>query len=33
MDKTSNQDGFIVAYPQALLPDGTGFDWNIPGVR
>src|SRR5580704_15682907 len=32
MDKTSNQDGFIVAYPQALLPDGTGFDWNIPGV-
>src|SRR5580658_7710642 len=32
MYKTSNQDGFIVAYPQALLPDGTGFDWNIPGV-
>jgi polyhydroxybutyrate depolymerase len=32
MDKTSNEDGFIVAYPQALLPDGTGFDWNIPGV-
>jgi polyhydroxybutyrate depolymerase len=32
MDKTANQDGFIVAYPQALIPDGTGFDWNIPGV-
>jgi polyhydroxybutyrate depolymerase len=32
MDKTSNEDGFVVAYPQALIPDGTGFDWNIPGV-
>jgi polyhydroxybutyrate depolymerase len=32
MDTTANHDGFIVAYPQALLPDGTGFDWNIPGV-
>jgi polyhydroxybutyrate depolymerase len=32
MDKTANQDNFIVAYPQALIPDGTGFDWNIPGV-
>ncbi len=32
MNPTANQDGFIVAYPQALLPDGTGFDWNIPGV-
>ncbi|MGB8197195.1 MAG: PHB depolymerase family esterase [Acidimicrobiales bacterium] len=32
MDTTSNEDGFIVAYPQALLPDGSGFDWNIPGV-
>lgn len=30
MDVTSNQDGFIVAYPQALIPDGAGFDWNIP---
>ena len=32
MDSTSDADGFIVAYPQALLPDGTGFDWNVPGV-
>jgi polyhydroxybutyrate depolymerase len=32
MDATSDADGFIVAYPQALIPDGTGFDWNIPGV-
>ena len=32
MDATSNADGFIVAYPQALIPDGSGFDWNIPGV-
>ncbi len=32
MDATSDQFGFIVAYPQALIEDGTGFDWNIPGV-
>lgn len=32
MNSTANEDGFIVAYPQALIPDGTGFDWNIPGV-
>jgi polyhydroxybutyrate depolymerase len=32
MDATSDADGFIVAYPQALIPDGTGFDWNVPGV-
>jgi polyhydroxybutyrate depolymerase len=32
MNVTSNEDGFIVAYPQALIPDGTGFDWNVPGV-
>lgn len=32
MDRTSNADGFIVAYPQALIPDGSGFDWNVPGV-
>lgn len=31
MDATSNSDGFIVAYPQALIPSGTGFDWNVPG--
>jgi polyhydroxybutyrate depolymerase len=32
MNPTANEDGFIVAYPQALIPDGDGFDWNIPGV-
>jgi polyhydroxybutyrate depolymerase len=32
MDAESNAEGFIVAYPQALIPSGTGFDWNIPGV-
>lgn len=32
MNVTSNEDDFIVAYPQALIPDGTGFDWNVPGV-
>jgi polyhydroxybutyrate depolymerase len=32
MDTTADANGFIVAYPQALIPEGTGFDWNIPGV-
>jgi polyhydroxybutyrate depolymerase len=32
MDATSDADGFIVAYPQALIPAGGGYDWNIPGV-
>ena len=32
MDATADADGFIVAYPQALIPDGSGFDWNVPGV-
>jgi polyhydroxybutyrate depolymerase len=32
MNVTANEDDFIVAYPQALIPDGTGFDWNVPGV-
>jgi polyhydroxybutyrate depolymerase len=32
MDATSDQDDFIVAYPQGLIRDGTGFDWNVPGV-
>lgn len=31
MDATADTDGFIVAYPQGLIPDGTGFDWNVPG--
>jgi polyhydroxybutyrate depolymerase len=32
MDATADDDDFIVAYPQGLLPDSTGFDWNVPGV-
>lgn len=32
MNVASNHDGFIVAYPQGLIPDGTGYDWNVPGV-
>ncbi len=32
MNKTANHDDFIVAYPQAIIPDGTGYDWNVPGV-
>jgi polyhydroxybutyrate depolymerase len=32
MNATANAEDFIVAYPQALIPDGTGFDWNVPGV-
>ena len=31
MDATADADGFIVAYPQGLIPEGTGFDWNVPG--
>ena len=32
MDATADAGHFIVAYPQALIPDGTGYDWNIPDV-
>ena len=32
MDATADSDGFIVAYPQGLIPEGTGYDWNVPGV-
>jgi polyhydroxybutyrate depolymerase len=31
MDATADTDKFIVAYPQGLIPDGTGYDWNVPG--
>lgn len=31
MDATADTDQFIVAYPQALISDGPGYDWNIPG--
>lgn len=30
MDATANEDGFIVAYPQGDIPEGTGYDWNVP---
>ena len=30
MDSTADADDFIVAYPQGLIPDGNGFDWNVP---
>jgi polyhydroxybutyrate depolymerase len=32
MDETADADNFIVAFPQALIPDGTGYDWNVPDV-
>ena len=32
MDRTANADGFAVVYPQAAIPEGSGFDWNVPGV-
>jgi polyhydroxybutyrate depolymerase len=31
MDAASDADHFLVAYPQAVIADGTGYDWNIPG--
>ena len=32
MDATADRFGFVAAYPQALIPGGAGFDWNVPGV-
>lgn len=32
MDLTANADDFLVAYPQAAIPAGQGYDWNVPGV-
>lgn len=32
MNATADADHFIVAYPQGLIPDRGGYDWNIPGV-
>jgi len=32
MDATADQDTFLAVYPQALLPAGIGFDWNVPDV-
>jgi polyhydroxybutyrate depolymerase len=31
MDATSNAHVFLVAYPQALIPYGSGYAWNVPG--
>ena len=31
MNATADSDGFIVAYPQAAIPEGSGYDWNVPG--
>ena len=31
MDATADADSFIVAYPQAFIPSGAGFEWNVPG--
>ncbi len=30
MDSAADHYGFMVAYPQGLIPSGTGFDWNVP---
>lgn len=30
MDTTSDEDTFLVAYPQGDIPSGTGFEWNVP---
>lgn len=32
MDATANAGGFIVAYPRGGVKEGSGWDWNIPGV-
>jgi polyhydroxybutyrate depolymerase len=32
MDRSADAHHFIVAYPQAAIPDGSGYDWNIPNV-
>lgn len=32
MDGEADLADFIVAYPQAKIRNGSGFDWNIPGV-
>jgi polyhydroxybutyrate depolymerase len=32
LDTTADAHTFIVAYPQAIRPTGSGFAWNIPGT-
>ena len=31
IDTTADADTFIVVYPQAAIPAGSGFEWNVPG--
>ncbi len=31
MDATADADTFLVAYPQAGIPAGRGYEWNVPG--
>jgi polyhydroxybutyrate depolymerase len=31
MDATSDADTFLVVYPQADIPAGGGYEWNVPG--
>ena len=31
-ERDRRRDTFIVVYPQAVIPSGAGFVWNIPGV-
>lgn len=31
MDATADADSFVVAYPQAAIPAGSGYDWDVPG--
>ena len=33
MNFTADADNFIVVYPQGDIPEGSGFDWNVPGQR
>lgn len=32
MDRTADAHHFIVAYPQAAIPAGSGYDWNVPNA-
>ena len=31
MDATADANDFLVAYPQGVIPEGAGDDWNVPG--
>lgn len=31
MDRVSDAEGFIVAYPQGAITSGSGYDWHVPG--